>query len=87
MFKPQLIKVFSEHQIEDLFLYLSNPAKYPAVVHLIKEIKEKIIEKRALFILDDYSELIYWLEDELAFAILINQNSKCDPFKFVEFQS
>lgn len=83
--KKLMLKIFSENEIKDFMLYLSNPAKYPQIVDIIKRVKVKIIEKKDLFSPNDYIAFCNWLDDELAFAILINQNSKCDPFKFINF--
>jgi len=79
------MKIFSKNQIEILFLYISNPAKYPQIIDLIERFKVKIIEKRDYFTLIDYAAVCNWLDDELAFVILIYQNSKCDPFKLINF--
>ncbi len=80
-----LLNILLEKEINELIAYLSNPAKYPQIVDLLRQVKVKIIEREDLFVPNDYITLCNWLDDELAFAILINQNSKCDPFKFIKF--
>ena len=59
--------------------------KYPQVVDKIKRIKNKLVEKKETLSPKEDHTVCNWLEDELAFAILINQNSKCNPFKFIKF--
>jgi len=84
-FKSLLLKIFSERDVNKITLYLSNPAKYPQIIDILKRIKMEVSKKRDLLSSNDYYILNNCLDDELAFALLITQNSKCDPFKFIKF--
>lgn len=42
--KKTLMKLFSIDQIENLFLYISNPARYPQIIDWIKRYKSIIAE-------------------------------------------
>ena len=83
--KKLLIKFFSINHIEDLFLYISTPAKYPQIIGQIKQCKIKLVENREKLSQIEYTTVSNWLDDELASAILITQQAKCDPFKFINF--
>jgi len=80
-----LLRIFSEKEIDKLFAYLSNPAKYPQIINVLERIRTKFNEKKDLFSFKEYNILCNWTDDELVFALLIKQNSKCDPFKFINF--
>jgi len=85
LIKQFLLRVFSEKEIEGLFSYLSNPAKYPQIINGLERIRTKFNEKKELFSVKEYNSLSDWIDDELALALLITQNAKCDPFKFINF--
>ena len=80
-----LMKVLTKDQIEDLFLYISNPARYPQIIDCIKHYKFILAENQEKLSQIEYRTVNTWLDDELAFAILITQQGKCDPFRFINF--
>lgn len=80
-----LSKIYSRKEIESLKIYLSNPAKYPQIISILKKIQIGINEKKEYFTPEEFKALWESIDDELALAILIRQESKCDPFKFIKF--
>jgi len=81
-----MVKIPSQKEIKDFWIHLSNSAKYSEnVLQQINQVKIKAMRNKAVFSENDFNALINFLDDELAFALLINQNSKCDPFKFIKF--
>ena len=80
-----LLKFISETEVNKFIIYRSNPAKYPQIIDLLNQIKEKMVENKNVISSKEYIMLSNILEDELAFALLIIQKSKCDPIKFIKF--
>jgi hypothetical protein len=85
LIKQFLLRIFLVKEIDEIFAYLSNPAKYPQIINVLERMRTKINEKKDLFSFKENTTLCDWIDDELAFSLLITQNSKCDPFKFVNF--
>jgi len=52
-----------EKEINELIAYLSNPAKYPQIVDLLRQVKVKIIEREDLFVPNHYITLCNWVDD------------------------
>ena len=84
--KKILMKLFSPDQIENLFLYISNPARYPQIIDWMKRCKIILVNNQEKLSQIEYTTVNNWLDDELTFAILITQQAKCDPFKFINFK-
>ena len=80
-----LLRIFSEKEINQIFTYLSNPAKYPQIVNVLERIRNNINEKKDLFSFKEFNALCDWIDDELTLVLLITQNSKCNPYKYVNF--
>ncbi|MHA1804125.1 MAG: hypothetical protein ACTSU4_06265 [Promethearchaeota archaeon] len=80
-----LSQIFPREEIREFFSQVSNPAKYPQVITTIKRFMNEIKKNKELFSKKDYFALNNWLEDELACAILLVQDTKCNPFKFINF--
>ena len=77
---------YPKEKVEKLIKGISNPARYSWIVEEIKDYLKKMKKNINLLKRKDILKIHQIMEDELVNALLICQDSKCDPFKFINFK-
>lgn len=77
---------YPKEKVEKLIKGISNPARYSWIVEEIKDCLKKLKKNTNLLKKKDILKIHQIMEDELVNALLIYQDSKCDPFKFINFK-
>ena len=80
-----VLKIYSKEAAKRIMKGIKNPAKYQWITQELNQIYQRFKKDNSVLKYEDFSKLSQIIEDELAYALMICQDSKCDPLKFVNF--
>jgi len=81
-----LLDNYSKEKADKIIIGISNPAKYPWIIDDLKVVQKNLSLSKTSYNTEEFLKLSQIIEDELINTILICQDSKCKPLKFVNFK-
>ncbi len=81
-----LLSVYSKEYSERIIKGIKNPAKYPWITKELTLIYQNFKNNEKIFMDKNFLKIFQIIEDELAYALLIYQDSKCKPLNFINYK-
>ena len=81
-----LLSVYSKEYADKIMKGIKNPAKYPWITKELTLIYQTFQNKKEALMDKKFLRISEILEDELAYALFICQDSKCKPLNFINYK-